>query len=154
MSSSTGAAVLPPRAGEVAAAVANHGRAVSCEPRPYQFAIFPFFKPLSRLWIDAFYEEGISPCMHTITGHAWSKKLGHAKLIVGGNVEEFLQLQARLPRPGFRAEQADFELGILEIDTALTRFATNVETNRWSHTHGSHTEINDEVNHAVILARI
>src|SRR6266700_6899901 len=63
MSSSTGAAVLPPRAGEVAAAVANHGRAVSCEPRPYQFAIFPFFKPLPRLWIDAFYEEGISPCM-------------------------------------------------------------------------------------------
>src|SRR5215469_9471730 len=128
MSSSTGAAVLPPRAGEVAAAVANHGGAVSCEPCPYQFTIFPFFNPIPCFWINALHKKGISPRMHAITGlaltgHAWSKKLGHAKLIVGGNVEEFLQLQACLPGPGLSTKQADFELGIPEVDTALTRLA-------------------------------
>src|SRR5205085_1358783 len=90
MRASTGAALLPPRAREVAAAIADHRRAVCGEPGPDQFAILALLDPFARIGVDALHQEGVRPGVHTVAylalaGHARAEQLGHAELVVGGD---------------------------------------------------------------------
>ena len=159
MRAATGAALLPPHAREVAAAIADHGRAIGGKPCPDQFTILPLFDPLACVGVDALDQEGIRPGVHAIagfafTGHARAEELRHTEFVVCCDVEEFFELHARFPGPGFRAEQADLQLRLSEIDAALTSLATNIKADGGRHTHSGHTKINDEVDHAIILASI
>src|SRR6266852_3153044 len=118
----TGATLLPPGAGEVTAAIANHGCAIGVQPGPDQFAIFTLFNWLAGLGVNAFDQESISPSMHaitnfTFTGHAWSQELCHAKFVIGYNTEQFLQLRPGLPWPWLSTKETDPELRLAEIQS-------------------------------------
>src|SRR5258706_7146046 len=159
MRTTTGTTIFPPGTRKIAAAITDHGGSVGSKPRPDKFAILSFRHPFSGLRIDALHQEGIGPGMHTISsltfaGHTWSKEFGHAKFIVCGDVEKFLELQACFPGPGFSTEEADLELCFPKIYAALTRLAANIEANGWCHTHGCDAKIDDEIDHTIILACI
>src|SRR5579883_85660 len=97
MGASTGTALFPPQTREVTTAIADHGGAIAGQPGPDQFSILTFLYPLACFWIDAFDQEGIGPGVHSIAdfalaGHTRTEKFGHAKFIVGGDVEQLFQL--------------------------------------------------------------
>ena len=59
-----------------------------------KFSIFALINPLTGLRVDTLYEKCVGPGVHTITsftfaGHAWAEKFGHAKFVIGSDVEEF-----------------------------------------------------------------
>ena len=90
----------------------------------------------------------------TFAGHARTQELSHAKFIVGSDVEQLLQLQARLPGPWLSAKETNFEFSIFEIDATFVGFTADIKTYRRSHTHSRYAEINNEIDHAVILSGI
>src|SRR5207245_3762430 len=90
----------------------------------------------------------------TFAGHARTQELSHAEFIIGSDVEQLLKLQARRPRPWLSAKQTDFEFSIFEIDATFVGLTANIKTYRRSHTHSRYAEINNEVDHAVILSGI
>src|SRR5215471_7909665 len=106
MRATTGALVIPPHTRKIAAAIADHGRAISGKPSPHKFTILTLLHPFPGFWINALHQESVSPGMHAIANfafacHTRTQELSHAKFIVCSEVKQLLQLQAGLPRPGF-----------------------------------------------------
>src|SRR5258706_7198548 len=159
MRTTTGATIFPPGTREITTAIADHRGSIGSQPCPDQFTILSVRHPFTRLRIDALDQERVRPGMHTVAsltfaGHTRTKEFGHAKFIISGDVEEFFELQTDRPVPRFGTTEADLELWFPQIYAALTRLASNIETYRCCHAHGGDPEIDNEVDHAIILASI
>src|SRR5579875_797209 len=159
MGTSTGTTLLPPQTREVTATIANHGCSIGGQPCPDQFTFLTLFYWLARRRVDALYQEGISPGVHTIpylalTGHPRPQKFRHAILVISSDVKQLFQLEPRLPGPWLGPKQPYFKFRSCKIDPMLTRLRTNIQTHRGRHTHAGDTKINDKVEHAFILTRV
>src|SRR5260370_13765230 len=120
MCTTTSTLLLPPGASKISAAIADDAYTICGEPCPHKLTVLPLFNPFSCLRINTLHQESIGPCMHTVAsfafaGHTRPKELGHAKLIIGGDIEQFLQLEACLPRPWHITQNPNPYLAISQI---------------------------------------
>ena len=143
-------ALLGVEAGEVARAVADHGRAAAGDGGEDEFAQLAVWQRLERVWVDDLGVEVVLPdveagAVGAGAGDAGSGDLGEAVDVVGDDAGLALDRLAHLVGPRLGAEDAVAELRVApEVDALLLRLVHDAEEVGGRGGDGGHAEVAHE----------